>query len=49
MIDNLSILFSTVLVVYVLVRAAVLDRQRPWFDKAADADKRPAPAPRHWS
>ena len=34
MINNLCILFSLVMVVYVAVRASVLDAKRPWFQKA---------------
>jgi hypothetical protein len=32
MIDIASILFSTLMVVYIIVRAAKLDRVRPWFE-----------------
>ena len=32
MIDNFSILFSTLMVMYIVWRAAKLDRIRPWFE-----------------
>jgi hypothetical protein len=32
MIDNVSILFSTLMVMYIVWRAAKLDRVRPWFE-----------------
>ncbi len=35
MINNLCILFSLAMVVYVAVRASVLDAKRPWFQRAA--------------
>ena len=34
MINNLSILFSLAMVVYVAVRASFLDAKRPWFETA---------------
>ena len=40
MIDTFSILFSTVMVVLILVRAVKLDRTLPWFP----APSRPGPA-----
>jgi hypothetical protein len=45
MINNLCILFSLLMVVYVVVRAAVLDTRRPWFEKAPPADPLPDTAP----
>jgi len=32
MIDNFAILFSTIMTMYVVWRAAKLDRVRPWFE-----------------
>ena len=32
MIDNFAILFSTIMVMFIIVRAARLDRVRPWFE-----------------
>jgi len=32
MIDNFSIIFSTLMVMYVVWRAAKMDRVRPWFE-----------------
>lgn len=46
MIDNLCILFSLSIVGYVIVRAAMLDTRRPWFEKVADATPPPKPASR---
>ncbi len=55
MIDILTILCSTLAVLFVAVRAWRLDRTRPWFDPAAEASfdrgseepaaRRPAPRP----
>lgn len=46
MIDNLTILISTIMTIYVLWRAVVLDRKLPWFpDKNTPADK-PVEAPK---
>jgi hypothetical protein len=53
MIDIFSILFSTLMVMYIILRAAKLDRVRPWFEtrslheqslqrEAAEAAKRRA-------
>lgn len=33
MINNLCILFSLTMVIYVVIRAAMLDAKRPWFQK----------------
>ena len=41
MINNLSILFSLAMVVYVIVRASMLDAKQPWFPKAAPAEAPP--------
>ena len=41
MINNLSILLSLGIIIYVTIRAAVLDKRRPWFDRAAP----PVPPP----
>lgn len=38
MINNLCILFSLAMVVYVAVRASVLDAKRPWFQTATAAE-----------
>lgn len=53
MINNLSILFSLVVVMYVIVRAAMLDARRPWFERAEERfdppiepAKRAKPTPR---
>ena len=49
MINNLCILFSLVTVVYVVVRASMLDAKRPWFPKAGSEalpDTVPGGAPR---
>ena len=45
MINNLSILFSLAMVVYVVVRASMLDAKQPWFPKAAPPDAPPGTAP----
>ena len=39
MIDNFSILFSTLMVMYIVWRAAKLDRVRPWFETRALYEK----------
>jgi hypothetical protein len=39
MIDNFCILFSTLMVMYIIVRAAKLDRVRPWFETRAMYEK----------
>ena len=46
MINNLSILFSLVTVVYVVVRASMLDAKQPWFPKATPPEGAPGDAPR---
>ncbi len=38
MINNLCILFSLAMVVYVVARAAMLDAKRPWFEKTAPTE-----------
>ena len=45
MINNLCILFSLVIVVYVAVRASMLDAKRPWFPKAGSTEALPDTAP----
>lgn len=45
MINNLSILFSLTMVVYVVVRASVLDAKQQWFPKAAPPEAPPGTAP----
>lgn len=45
MINNLCILFSLLMVSYVVVRAAVLDARRPWFEKAPPPETLPDAAP----
>lgn len=32
MIDNFAILFSTLMVMFIVIRAARMDRERPWFE-----------------
>ncbi|MFI4981813.1 MAG: hypothetical protein ACHQIO_15825 [Nevskiales bacterium] len=39
MIDNFAILFSTLMVMYIVWRAAKLDRVRPWFETRSLYDK----------
>jgi hypothetical protein len=39
MIDNFSILFSTLMVLYIILRAAKLDRVRPWFETRSMYEK----------
>ena len=46
MINNLCILFSLAMVVFVVVRASMLDAKRPWFQKAAAAEAPPGEAHR---
>ncbi len=48
MVDRLCILFSLISVVYIVMRAFLLDRQRPWFGAppAPVLPPRPAPARR---
>lgn len=41
MINNLSILFSLAMVVYVGVRASMLDARQPWFPKTAAGEAPP--------
>ncbi len=43
MINNLCIVFSLAMVVYVVVRASMLDAKRPWFERATPAEP-PGPA-----
>lgn len=43
MINNLSILFSLLVVGYVLVRAVAMDARQPWFDLAPPAGIKPIP------
>ncbi len=45
MINNLCILFSLLMVAYVVVRASMLDARRPWFEKAPPAEALPDAAP----
>ncbi len=45
MINNLCILFSLLMVVYVVVRASVLDTRRPWFQMAPPAEELPNTPP----
>ncbi len=45
MINNLCILFSLATVVYVVVRASMLDAKQPWFPKAAPPEAPPGTAP----
>ncbi len=44
MINNLCILFSLAIVVYVIVRASMLDAKQPWFEKATSAEAPPSDA-----
>ncbi len=44
MINNLCILFSLAMVVYVVVRASMLDAKRPWFEKEAPPGNARGPA-----
>ena len=44
MINNLSILFSLAMVVYIVVRASMLDAKQPWFPKAAPPETSPGTA-----
>lgn len=46
MINNLSILFSLATVVYVVIRASVLDAKQPWFPKAPPPETPPGDARR---
>ena len=39
MIDNFAILFSTLMVLYVVWRAVKLDRVRPWFETRSMYEK----------
>ncbi len=45
MINNACILFSLGMVIFVAVRAAMLDAKRPWFQKTTPAETPPAPLP----
>jgi hypothetical protein len=45
MINNLCILFSLAIVVYVAIRASVLDAKRPWFQKTTPVETVPDTAP----
>jgi hypothetical protein len=49
MIDNFSIFFTTIITVYVIWRAARLDKKLPWFPAVTDDNgaKPPEPA-RDW-
>ena len=43
MVDRLCILFSLVSVVYIVMRAFLLDRQRPWFGEPTAPVPPPSP------
>lgn len=45
MINSLCILFSLTMVIYVVIRAAMLDSKRPWFQKATPAEPLPDATP----
>ncbi|RED49878.1 hypothetical protein [Aestuariispira insulae] len=40
MLDTLSILISSALLIYVIVRAILLDRSRPWYPEADEIRER---------
>ncbi len=44
MIDSLTIVLSLGLVMYIVVRAVILDRERPWFETIGQPDES-APQP----
>jgi hypothetical protein len=44
MIDSLTILLSLGLVMYVVVRAVIMDRARPWFETIGQPDDAPPQA-----
>ncbi len=46
MIDNFALLFSTLLVVFVVLRAVILNRTLPWYQLAPEERPIPRPAPR---
>ena len=48
MLDTVGILFSTVMIAYVVLQAVRLDRVQAWF-QVLKADGAPAPAPRTWN
>ena len=44
MINNLSIMFSLAMVVYVIIRASMLDAKQPWFPRATPPEAPPGTA-----
>ena len=48
MIDNFTILFTTMVTVYVVWRASRLDRSMPWFPPAPEIKEEPV-VPSRWS
>ncbi|MDQ2803230.1 MAG: hypothetical protein M3Y41_11280 [Pseudomonadota bacterium] len=46
MIDNLTILSTTLAILFVVVRALRLDRTMPWFQARSEPDPKPAAEPR---
>ncbi len=48
MLDIAGILFSSVMVLFVVVRAVQLDRTLPWFQAIARKDAAAKPAPPIW-
>jgi hypothetical protein len=54
MLDLTAIMFSTIIMLFVLVRAVHLDRIMPWFKRASSPPAKPAAggrrqvAPRPW-
>jgi hypothetical protein len=47
MLDLTGIMFSSVMMMMVIVRAVQLDRSQPWFQRVKRKDK-PAGQPRSW-
>jgi hypothetical protein len=41
MIDNLSLLVTTVIILFIIFRAAKLDKALPWFDLAVPESPKP--------
>ena len=45
MLDLVGIVFSTIMITIVVVRAVLLDRTLPWFEKVNLEAEKPAPKP----
>jgi hypothetical protein len=48
MLDLTGIMFSSVMMLMVIIRALRLDREQPWFQKLKRKEGAPAPEKRIW-